>query len=179
MTVCSESDTLAVLDLAAKSLLQMPCPSGNFPSSLGKKTDSLVQWCHGAPGFIPLLCYLGNHHNVMENTSQHKPPTVSYAHLAKQASECIWERGLLTKGMGLCHGISGNAYAFLTLYRYDKEEAHLNKARAFASFIMDSWEQLIDLPDRSASLYEGAAGAVCFLIDVINPHASKFPGFEL
>lgn len=30
--------------------------SGNFPSSLGKERDKLVQWCHGAPGFTHLYC---------------------------------------------------------------------------------------------------------------------------
>lgn len=26
----------------------------------------------------------------------------------------IWKYGILKKGFGLCHGISGNAYAFLS-----------------------------------------------------------------
>lgn len=30
-------------------------PSGNWKSSLGRERDILVQWCHGAPGFVPLL----------------------------------------------------------------------------------------------------------------------------
>jgi hypothetical protein len=33
------------------------------------------------------------------------------------ASDVVWERGLLKKGVGLCHGISGNAYLFLYLFR--------------------------------------------------------------
>ncbi len=30
-------------------------PSGNYLSSSDSKSDKLVQWCHGAPGFIYLF----------------------------------------------------------------------------------------------------------------------------
>lgn len=36
---------------------------------------------------------------------------------ALAVSDVVWARGLLKKGVGLCHGISGNAYLFLYLYR--------------------------------------------------------------
>ena len=36
-------------------LLQIRFPGGNFPSSLENDRDRLVQWCHGAPGFIHCL----------------------------------------------------------------------------------------------------------------------------
>lgn len=176
---CDETNTSAVLNLAASALLRTIHPSGNFPCALGDQTDALVQWCHGAPGFMPLLCHMAYNNDVVGSSPQSASLSLDYVDLAKQACECIWDRGLLTKGVGLCHGISGNAYAFLTLYRYEKDESYLNKARAFASFMMDSWEGLVNLPDRPASLYEGAAGAVCFMMDVINPDGSRFPGFEL
>ncbi|XP_059054455.1 glutathione S-transferase LANCL1-like isoform X2 [Achroia grisella] len=36
-------------------LLNQRFPNGNFPSSLNSSSgDRLVQWCHGAPGFVPL-----------------------------------------------------------------------------------------------------------------------------
>lgn len=39
-------------------LMRQQLSSGNFPSSLESKSrDRLVQWCHGAPGFVP-LCLL-------------------------------------------------------------------------------------------------------------------------
>ena len=34
---------------------------------------------------------------------------------AADAAEVVWNRGLL-KQVGNCHGISGNAYVFLSLY---------------------------------------------------------------
>lgn len=36
---------------------------------------------------------------------------------ALRAGELVWQRGLLKKGPGLCHGVSGNAYALARLYK--------------------------------------------------------------
>jgi hypothetical protein len=41
----------------------------------------------------------------------------SYLAAALRAGELVWQRGLLRKGPGLCHGVSGNAYALLRLYK--------------------------------------------------------------
>lgn len=41
-------------------LLNQRYSSGNFQSSLeSSSSDRLVQWCHGAPGFVP-LCILAH-----------------------------------------------------------------------------------------------------------------------
>lgn len=40
-----------------------------------------------------------------------------YFDAAVELNDVVWERGLLTKGYGLCHGVSGNSYAFLTLFQ--------------------------------------------------------------
>lgn len=40
-----------------------------------------------------------------------------YLIAAEQYSEVVWKRGLLTKGYGLCHGVSGNTYTFISLYQ--------------------------------------------------------------
>ena len=38
-----------------------------------------------------------------------------------KAGEHTWQKGLLLKGNGLCHGITGNAYLMHNLYRtYDQ-----------------------------------------------------------
>jgi hypothetical protein len=49
-------------------------------------------------------------------------------------SEVVWARGLLRKGVGLCHGISGNAYVFLYLFRSTRGDDYLHRALAFARF---------------------------------------------
>jgi hypothetical protein len=41
----------------------------------------------------------------------------SYLAAALRAGELVWTHGLLKKGPGLCHGVSGNAYALLRLYK--------------------------------------------------------------
>ncbi|CAB3242131.1 unnamed protein product [Arctia plantaginis] len=94
-------------------LLSQRFTSGNFPSSVGSASgDRLVQWCHGAPGFIA-LCTLAA--EVFEDDK--------YLKIAQHSCEVIWERGLSTKGYSLCHGVSGNAYSFLQMYQITKEYA--------------------------------------------------------
>jgi len=34
-----------------------------------------------------------------------------------RTGEVIWHKGLLKKGNGICHGISGNAFALHSIYR--------------------------------------------------------------
>lgn len=61
---------------------------------------------------------------------------------AAEAAEVIWNRGLL-KRVGICHGVSGNAYSFLSLYRLTKNKEYLYRAKAFACFLLDRANQLI------------------------------------
>jgi len=45
-----------------------------------------------------------------------------YLRVAVDCGEVLWHRGLLLKGNGLCHGITGNAYPFLNLAKITKDE---------------------------------------------------------
>ena len=47
----------------------------------------------------------------------------------------MWDRGLLKKGPGLCHGISGGAYAFLRLRKTTGRAMWLHRAWEFARFM--------------------------------------------
>ena len=47
---------------------------------------------------------------------------------ATRAVDCIWERGLLKKGTGVCHGVSGSMLGILSLYRFTNEERLLYRA---------------------------------------------------
>jgi hypothetical protein len=40
----------------------------------------------------------------------------------------VWQRGILTKGYGLCHGTAGNGYVFLDLYRVTHDLKWLHRA---------------------------------------------------
>jgi len=40
-----------------------------------------------------------------------------YLSAASRAGDLVWRQGLLKKGPGLCHGVTGNAYALLKLWK--------------------------------------------------------------
>lgn len=58
------------------------------------------------------------------------------------------------QGVGLCHGISGNAYALLALHKLTGNSSWLARAQYFAEFTAEHWEELLDVPDAPLSLYE-------------------------
>uniref|UniRef100_A0A8C6EV06 LanC like glutathione S-transferase 2 n=1 Tax=Marmota marmota marmota TaxID=9994 RepID=A0A8C6EV06_MARMA len=140
--------------------------SGNYPSSLSNETDRLVHWCHGAPGVI---------HMLMQAYKVFKEE--KYLKEAMECSDVIWQRGLLRKGYGICHGTSGNGYSFLSLYHVTKDKKYLY--RACKSGVLDYGAHGCRIPDRPYSLFEGMAGAIHFLSDILVPETSRFPAFEL
>uniref|UniRef100_A0A0E0M998 Uncharacterized protein n=1 Tax=Oryza punctata TaxID=4537 RepID=A0A0E0M998_ORYPU len=147
-------------------------PSGNYPSSEGSESDRLVHWCHGAPG---VALTLAKAYQVFHD--EH------FKQSAAEAAEVVWNRGLL-KRVGICHGISGNAYVFLSLYRLTGNVEYLYRAKAFACFLLEKADQLIAEGamhggDHPFSLFEGRAGMAYFLMDMVNPSESKFPAYEL
>ncbi len=77
-----------------------------------------VQWCHGSPGMIASLSGL--------------PADDETDRLLAAGGELTWRAGPLTKGVGLCHGTAGNAYAFLALHARLGDERWLHRARMFA-----------------------------------------------
>jgi len=93
--------------------LTLQLPDGNFPTPtqapLPTEPNVLVQWCHGAPGFMPVLTKA--YYIFGDN---------KYLQSAEKAANCTWQRGILTKGLMLCHGVSGNTYMFLDMYRRTK-----------------------------------------------------------
>lgn len=51
-----------------------------------------------------------------------------YLDAAVESGEVVWRRGLLRKGYGLCHGVSGNGYCFLQLHRLTGRPEYLHRA---------------------------------------------------
>lgn len=51
-----------------------------------------------------------------------------YLRDAVECSDVIWQRGLLRKGYGICHGTAGNGYSFLSLYRLTQDKKYLYRA---------------------------------------------------
>lgn len=152
-------------------LVRMRFPSGNFPASIDDDDDDdlLVQWCHGAPGLIPVFV------NAANFFSEKK-----YLEVALQGCNVVWQKGLLTKGLGLCHGVGGNGYSFLYLYKATKDPKHLYRAFKFAEWASkgDVIANHFRRADNPYSLFEGIAGTVCFFCHLIKPENIAFPGFD-
>ncbi|RWS12311.1 lanC-like protein 3 [Dinothrombium tinctorium] len=153
-------------------LLSLQTPSGNFPCAMDElgdrarpEEDELVHWCHGAPGVVWLMAkaYL-----VWKEEK--------YLNSCVRCADLIWKRGLLRKGPGICHGVAGNAYVFLLLYRLTKDIKYLYRANKFQEFIFTKeFKKGSRIPDSPYSLFEGFAGTVCFMTDLLQPEKAQFP----
>ncbi|GLA18932.1 hypothetical protein AnigIFM62618_006590 [Aspergillus niger] len=107
--------------------------NGHLPTNLpnrgpsSKRSSPLVQICHGSPGILAL----------MASARRNKPLITCFWQpewdvAIRLASERVWEEGLLSKGGGICHGITGNAWPLLLLhdsFEYDKEEMQAARER--------------------------------------------------
>ncbi|KAH8909897.1 hypothetical protein BR93DRAFT_965966 [Coniochaeta sp. PMI_546] len=90
------------LEAALDGLLGMQLDDGNWPSSEGHTRASLVQFCHGATGFVLSLLSLRQYFPSLQQKIDNA---------VQRGRECIWTWGLLRKEPSLCHGIVGNALA--------------------------------------------------------------------
>ncbi|CAL9012609.1 unnamed protein product [Prunus brigantina] len=155
-----------------KYMIDNRFPSGNYPASEeDKNRDVLVHWCHGAPGIALTLAKAAKVFGDKE-----------YMEAAVDAAEVVWKRGVL-KRVGICHGISGNAYVFLSLYQLTGNLGFLYRAKAFACFLVDRAHKLISegelhKGDSPYSLFEGVGGMAYLLLDMIEPSQAKFPAYE-
>ena len=112
-----------VMRRAASALRELAVESGElaqWPSLDGCTIprQPSVQWCHGAPGMVICLAAL--------------PAEPETDRLLLAGGELTWRAGALRKGVGLCHGTAGNAYALLALFARTGDERWLARARAFA-----------------------------------------------
>jgi hypothetical protein len=123
----------------------------------------LVQWCHGAPGFVTSLAALDDRR---------------LDEVLLAAGKLIWAAGPLVKGAGLCHGTAGNGYAFLKLFRRTRDERWLERARAFAMHAIEQSERHAALYGmRRYSLYTGDPGVAIYLLNCIDG-TDAWPGLD-
>ncbi|KAI1638433.1 hypothetical protein F4809DRAFT_600000 [Biscogniauxia mediterranea] len=141
--ILSDPSTAPKLENLLSSVLEQQFESGNFVSSYPPRSDRLVQFCHGGPGFVISLRSIIPYFPALREKIQKA---------VSDAQSNIWERGLLTKEPCLCHGIAGNALA-------------LDDDRHFAHFLsfMDSeaLEKRVGHTRRdadAAGLYTGETG---------------------
>lgn len=103
-----------------------------------------------------------------------------YLVACQRAADLIWAKGLLRKGPGICHGVAGNGYAFLLMFRLTRDKQYLYKAMKFMQFLKDpQFVKYSRTPDRPYSLYEGVAGTVCYLMDLLAPDTAAFPFMDV
>ncbi|KAL1874826.1 hypothetical protein Daus18300_003367 [Diaporthe australafricana] len=90
----------ARLEGKMRELLSMQLAGGNWPTSVGKTNGSLVQFCHGAPGFLHSLVSLRPYFPGLQQEIDAS---------IERGRRCVWSEGLLRKEPSICHGIFGNA----------------------------------------------------------------------
>lgn len=183
-----DRDAMKYIEVTTSLLKENMCTdSGNLSSSvkssgLPKRSDNLVQWCHGAPGHVLLLTQMAR-----------KTQDETYLEEAKAlAASVIQPRGVLRKGVGLCHGISGNAFSFLSVARAEHElrgnldtltECIIDSCYDYVNFALDNFAELESTPDQPYSLYEGMTGLACLLLAIIEGEVespnTKFPLYEV
>ena len=130
----------------------------------GQASRKLVQFCHGAPGFI---CCLADF------------PNDSLDDLLLAGGETTWQAGPLRKGSNLCHGTGGNGYAFLKLYRRFNDAQWLRRARAFAMHgIAQTEADFARYGQMRYSLWTGDLGFAIYLWDCIE-ETERFPTLDV
>lgn len=117
----------------------------------------------------------------MSNPAIYSHSTETWHQAFRLASEKVWREGLVSKGGGLCHGITGNAWPWLLLssqrtsgelpWPRGEDDNFLTltlpfllEARStqpFASPSSDQEESRYRRPDHPYSLFEGLAGTIC------------------
>ena len=131
----------------------------------GGRSRYLMQFCHGAPGFVICLARF--------------PRDDALEPLLLAAGETIWAAGPLTKGANLCHGTAGNGYAFLVLHERTREPVWLERAHAFAMHaIAQAQADARRYGGLRHSLWTGDPGLAVFLWDCIHARA-RFPTLDV
>ncbi|MBI5718670.1 MAG: LanC-like protein [Burkholderiales bacterium] len=126
-------------------------PAGTFTPRAGS-TSMLMQWCHGAPGFITALADFPAGRSA------------EFDDLLVRAGRAVWRAGPLAKGHGLCHGTAGNGYAFLKLFRRTGDALWLERARAFAMHAVMQCERMRQQYGHGRNtLWTGDPGLAIFL----------------
>jgi len=138
----------------------------NWPQSVGPprpgRTAMLLQHCHGAPGIVNALAEFAE----------------PIDDILVRAGELIWSAGPLQKGLGLCHGTSGNGFAFLKLFARTGDEKWLHRARLFAMHAIGQSEaRAARVGQHRYSLWTGDLGLACYLLECDRATA-RFPTWD-
>lgn len=123
-----------------------------------------LRWCHGAPGLVILLS------TILKRAAELSVPPGLQSRLksaVNRASDLIYREGFLKKGVGLCHGVSGSAFALLAasdvLDGCDKKLPERFHQAVHLAVLGSHWHGMtrkgeLRRPDAPYSLYEGLSG---------------------
>lgn len=163
--VLSEPKYAPQLESLMKRLLDEQNEDGSWPAVRGEEEGEIVQFCHGAPGFVISLLAIRRYFPQLEERIDKS---------IGRGRENIWQRGVLTKEPCLCHGVLGNALAleegrrdhFLALGTDERIEKGLK-------------EGLFEESDDKFGLLFGGGGRawVWMMVDVGRMDAPCFPGY--
>jgi lantibiotic modifying enzyme len=160
--------TISTLNISVKKQANM----ANWPLCTKPNIDKLlVQWCHGAAGIV---------------TGMARTPTIDsndskqLDQLLQETAELVWQAGPLVKGSNICHGTSGNGYAFLYLYRRTGNAVWLNRARQFAMHAIEQCQKArLRYGQGRFTLWTGDAGLAIYLYHCVYPKKAAIPGLDL
>jgi hypothetical protein len=131
--VLSEPSYAPKLERKLRELLRLQDEEGNWPVVPGSN-QGLVQFCHGAPGFVVSLLAIKTDFKKLETEIDEA---------IERGRKCVWKKGVLRKEPNVCHGVLGNALAlegrqrehFLSLATPEEVERGLREG---------SWEKDVD-----------------------------------
>lgn len=129
-----------------------------------RASPKLMQYCHGAPGFV--ICLADFPDDTLDD-------------LLVAGAKATWAAGPLRKGSNLCHGTGGNGYAFLKLYKRTGEIEWLERARAFAMHGIEQTDAAAQVYGQMRySLWTGDLGFAVYLWDCIRG-GDRFPTLDV
>ena len=162
--------------------------TGNFPSDVeGNDSGDKIHFCHGSIGAIHLFIL-----------AEEFFPNNGFKETALNCNKGLWERGLLYKGNGVCHGMSGVTYGLIKFFKYTNDEIYLKEAvgicmgtfdkrvQDLVKVYEDPQRRAIGIPDTPYSLMEGNGGCLVMYYDLMsllnkkqNEWVGVFPGYEI
>lgn len=114
-----------LLHQSLTDILKVQKPDGGFNMTFSdafKTPKTVNHWCHGAPGAIGPLLSATQLYLKLAEAEEGREESLAFARKlyssAMKSAELTWEQGLILKGNGLCHGISGNGILIHSVARW-------------------------------------------------------------
>lgn len=160
--------TVATLNVSAKQKGSL----ANWALCTKPDIDKLlVQWCHGAAGIVTAMARTP----VIDT-----PESKQLDKLLDKTAELVWQAGPLLKGSNICHGTSGNGYAFLYLYQRTGDPVWLERAKKFAMHAIEQCRAArLHYGQGRYTLWTGDVGLAIYLYHCMHPSKAAIPGLDI